>query len=88
MVMDRVNELLQKLKELAEGEADPKVVSEWAVNQELNFNKENVTLSEAEEELLSNLQLAGALNEHGAYLYDTEDFRKWLKDYLSENNNN
>jgi hypothetical protein len=38
-------------------------------------------LTPEQDELLDNLILAGALNEHKGFLYSTEDFKDWLQDW-------
>lgn len=80
MVSERYSLYLAKIEELAYGRADPKRVSIWAEQEELRLDKMGASLTPEEDELLSNLQIAGALNDNGSNLYGPDDFMDWYQE--------
>jgi hypothetical protein len=83
---DRKEIYLSKLVELSEARLDPKAASVWAQQEEANLDEE-FEVGTPEYELLSLLSIADSLNEHGKYLYSTDDFKQWLVEFKAEYNN-
>lgn len=73
-----------KSRQLTEGALDLREVSKRAVEEDLRLNSENVELTGFEEAILTELQLAGALDESGKFLYSKVDFEDWLSKHESK----
>lgn len=80
------SEVIQKARNLANGEVDPVEIAKWAQgfyypeNQELLDKLIND--DPALEDLLGDLTLADAINEKGELLYTRADFKDWLNEFL------
>lgn len=79
--MEKKQVYLEQLRKLANGKLDPKEASIWAEQEEKTLQNNGHELSLDEEEVLNDLEIAGALNENGVYLYRQSDFNDWLKKY-------
>lgn len=76
-------EVAQKLRQLIAGELTPEAVSAWASPWLDRFDEIG---DEKVRQSLENLGMADLPTTDREYLYETDDFKGWLRDLTGESN--